>query len=96
MQRALLDPRKPFRDWGRLLDGRNDLRRLQNLCEEQHDAVQEWRDVRLGDIGERLQVRFHDLSTTSSGCSGTRATPSSRPSRRCSSTSRRWPTAPAR
>jgi magnesium transporter len=61
MQRALLDPRKPFRDWQRLLEGRNDLRRLQNLCEEQHDAVQEWRDVRLGEIGERLQVRFHDL-----------------------------------
>jgi magnesium/cobalt transport protein CorA len=61
MQRALLDPRKPFQDWGRLLEGRSDLRRLQNLCEEQHDAVQEWRDMRLGDIGERLQVRFHDL-----------------------------------
>ena len=61
MQRALLDPRTPFRDWQRLLEGRNDLRRLQNLCEEQHDAVQEWRDVRLGDISERLQVRFHDL-----------------------------------
>jgi Mg2+ and Co2+ transporter CorA len=61
MQRALLDPKKPFQDWSRLLEGRSDLRRLQNLCEEQHDAVQEWRDVRLGDIGERLQVRFHDL-----------------------------------
>jgi magnesium/cobalt transport protein CorA len=60
-QRALLDPRKPFQDWVRLLEGRNDLRRLQNLCEEQHDAVQEWRDVRIGDINERLQVRFHDL-----------------------------------
>lgn len=61
LQRALLDPRKPFRDWARLLDGRNDLRRLQNLCEEQHDAVQEWRDMRLADISERLQVRFNDL-----------------------------------
>lgn len=61
LQRALLDPRKPFRDWGRLLDGRSDLRRLQNLCDEQHDAVQEWRDMRLADISERLQVRFHDL-----------------------------------
>jgi magnesium/cobalt transport protein CorA len=61
MQRALLDPRKPFQDWARLLEGRSDLRRLQNLCEEQHDAVQEWRDMRLGEIGERLQVRFHDL-----------------------------------
>jgi magnesium/cobalt transport protein CorA len=61
MQRALLDPRKPFQDWGRLLEGRSDLRRLQNLCEEQHDAVQEWRDMRLGDVSERLQVRFHDL-----------------------------------
>lgn len=60
-QRALLDPRKPFSDWMRLLEGRNDLRRLQNLCEEQRDAVQEWRDFRLPEIDERLQIRFADL-----------------------------------
>jgi len=43
-QRELLDRRRPFEDWPALLDARIELRRLQNLCEEQRDAVQELRD----------------------------------------------------
>lgn len=43
-QRALLDPRRPFKDWTALLDARIELRRLDNLCEEQRDAMQEMRD----------------------------------------------------
>lgn len=43
-QRALLDPRRPFKDWTALLDARIELRRLDSLCEEQRDAVQEMRD----------------------------------------------------
>lgn len=43
-QRALLDPRRPFKDWLALLDARIELRRLDHLCEEQHDALQELRD----------------------------------------------------
>lgn len=43
-QRALLDPRRQFKDWLSLLDSRIELRRLDHLCEEQHDAMQELRD----------------------------------------------------
>jgi magnesium transporter len=46
-QRELLDPRKPFRDWVSLLEARRQLRKLENLSEEQLDALQEWRDERL-------------------------------------------------
>lgn len=60
-QRALLDPRRPFRDWYRLLEQRTELRRLMHLCEEQLDAITEWRDDRLTTMSERLQVRFSDL-----------------------------------
>jgi len=43
-QRALLDPRKPFNNWVALLDSRVELRKLEHLCEEQYDAIQELRD----------------------------------------------------
>lgn len=43
-QRALLNPRRPFNGWTALLDARIELRRLDLLCEEQHDALQELRD----------------------------------------------------
>jgi Mg2+ and Co2+ transporter CorA len=43
-QRELLDRHRPFNDWRALLDARIELRRLQNLCEEQRDAIQELRD----------------------------------------------------
>ena len=46
-QRELLDPRRPFRDWVSLLESRRQLRKLENLSEEQLDALQEWRDERL-------------------------------------------------
>jgi magnesium transporter len=72
-QRALLDPRRPFKDWLALLDARIALRKLDHLCEEQHDALQELRDhfvdrqdARTGpDEGSRskdlLLVRIHDV-----------------------------------
>jgi Mg2+ and Co2+ transporter CorA len=43
-QQALLNPRRPFNNWMALLEARMELRRLDNLCEEQHDALQELRD----------------------------------------------------
>lgn len=43
-QHALLDPRRPFNNWMALLDSRVELRKLENLSEEQHDAMQELRD----------------------------------------------------
>ncbi len=60
-QKLLLDPRKPFREWGKLLESRGEIRKLQHLCEEQRDAIQEWRDYRIADIGATLQVRVADL-----------------------------------
>ena len=60
-QRELLDPRKPFRDWVKLLDGRRQIRVLQNLSEEQRDAVQEWRDYRIADLSPAMHARFADI-----------------------------------
>lgn len=60
-QRLLLDPRRAFRDWAKLLESRGEIRKLQHLCEEQRDAIQEWRDYRIADIGAALQVRLADL-----------------------------------
>jgi len=49
-QRLLLDPRRPFDDWYALLEARDELRRLEQLCEEQLDAIQEWRDERVDQL----------------------------------------------
>lgn len=74
-QKALLDPRRPFNDWLQLLDARSEARKLELLCEEQLDAIQEWRDERLDRfdpgatcppsalpaLNDRLQVRANDV-----------------------------------
>jgi Mg2+ and Co2+ transporter CorA len=44
-QRELLNPSGRFRNWLALLDARIVLRRLENLCEEQYDAMGELRDA---------------------------------------------------
>ena len=46
-QRELLDPTHPYHNWLSLLDARVQLHRLENLCEEQYDALQELRDATL-------------------------------------------------
>jgi Mg2+ and Co2+ transporter CorA len=68
-QRALLNPRSPFNDWIALLDARIELRKLDQLCEGQHDAMQELRDYLVdsndGSDNSRakdlLLVRVHDV-----------------------------------
>lgn len=66
-QRGLLDPRRPFREWNALLDTRIELRRLDNLCEEQRDALQEFRDYLIDTngsdsrIGDLLLVKVNDV-----------------------------------
>lgn len=65
-QRELLDPRRPFNDWGALLDARIEIRKLENLCEEQLDALQELRDSYLETTPEPQQsdaylVRIADV-----------------------------------
>jgi magnesium transporter len=57
-QRLLLDPRKPFNNWNYLLDARQEAHKLQSLCEEQLDAMQEWRDDQI----ERLPHQEHPSS----------------------------------
>jgi magnesium transporter len=74
-QRDLLDPRRPFTNWSALLEARIELRKLENLCEGQYDALTELRDsyleespdtdlkdaylVRLNDVLEHIQRVLH-------------------------------------
>jgi magnesium transporter len=60
-QRALLNPRKPFKDWMALLDARIELHKLDRLCEEQHDALQELRDHFIDGVTDEGNSRSHDL-----------------------------------
>ncbi len=69
-QRALLNPRNAFNDWTALLDARIELRKLDRLCEGQHDAIQELRDYVVDDEDEDsgngrardlLLVRINDV-----------------------------------
>ncbi|MGI9026369.1 MAG: magnesium transporter CorA family protein [Burkholderiaceae bacterium] len=57
-QRELLDPKRMFSNWYALLDARIELRKLENLCEEQRDALQEFRDNLVDglDSGRRLSA----------------------------------------
>ena len=45
LQQALFDPRGHFRGWQVLLDSRNALHVLEDICEDQRSAVQEWIDA---------------------------------------------------
>ena len=60
-QRNLLDPRRPFNDWHALLEQRIEIRKLEHLCEEQRDAIQEWRDHRYENLSDAMNVRISDL-----------------------------------
>ncbi len=44
LQQELLDPKSRFRDWSVLLESRNALHLLEDTCEDQRSAVQEWID----------------------------------------------------
>jgi len=44
-QGELLRPRADFRNWNALLVARRELHMLEDLCEEQNDAMQEWLDT---------------------------------------------------
>jgi magnesium transporter len=45
LQHELLDPKSRFNDWQMLLDSRNALHVLEDTCEDQRSAVQEWVDA---------------------------------------------------
>lgn len=70
IQLALLDTLHPFADWSGLLAARDALVRLEELCEDQQAAVQEWLDAQLewsqgkgpSDLErEGLRVRARDV-----------------------------------
>ncbi len=45
LQKQLLDPKSHFKDWQVLLESRNALHLLEDTCEDQRSAVQEWIDA---------------------------------------------------
>lgn len=45
LQQRLLDPRGRFADWPQLQEVRNTLNQLEEVCEDQRSAVQEWLDA---------------------------------------------------
>jgi magnesium transporter len=45
LQQQLLDPKSQFEDWQVLLESRNALHLLEDTCEDQRSAVQEWIDA---------------------------------------------------
>jgi magnesium transporter len=45
LQQELLNPRSRFSDWKVLLESRNTLNLLEDVCEDQRSAVQEWIDA---------------------------------------------------
>jgi magnesium transporter len=45
LQSELLDPRSRFDDWNVLLEARNTLHMLEDTCEDQRSAIQEWIDA---------------------------------------------------
>lgn len=57
----LLDPSGSFKDWMTVMSYTTDLRKLANLCEEQIDALQEWREDTFTEFDDHLTVRFNDL-----------------------------------
>ncbi|MDB5838951.1 MAG: Mg2+ transporter protein CorA-like protein [Herminiimonas sp.] len=60
-QRLLLNPNRQFNDWTALLDARNSLHKLDLMCEEQHDALQELRDHFVDSFRNDGQDRANDL-----------------------------------
>jgi magnesium/cobalt transport protein CorA len=60
-RRHLLDPSHPCDDWMTLMEHRYQLRTLELLCEEQEDAVIQWRDNTDIEMDDHLKVRYNDL-----------------------------------
>lgn len=65
-QRELVDPNRSFSNWAALLDARIEIRKLEHLCEEQYDALQELRDNALQSRpeqhpGDSYLVRINDV-----------------------------------
>ncbi|TAG27895.1 MAG: magnesium transporter CorA [Burkholderiales bacterium] len=62
-QSQLLKPASHFNNWGALMKARSQLHVLEDLCDEQHDAIQEWLDT----IQESPLATFHSDPTKAQG-----------------------------
>jgi Mg2+ and Co2+ transporter CorA len=61
-QAELLNPNTRFNNWTALMSARNELHTLEDLCEEQHDAMQEWLDtLREQPLGHSAQAERDGL-----------------------------------
>jgi magnesium transporter len=57
----LLDPTSPFDDWMTVMNYTSDLRKLEHLCEEQMEALQNWRENTSTELDDHINVRLNDL-----------------------------------
>jgi magnesium transporter len=55
-QTELLNPSSRFTNWSALMAARNELHTLEDLCEEQHDAMQEWLDTMREQTASQLKL----------------------------------------
>lgn len=60
-QRALLSPRSRFNNWSALLEARQELRKLDQLCEGQRDAIQELREYVADEMTTDIDGHARDL-----------------------------------
>ncbi|WBY00273.1 CorA family divalent cation transporter [Ramlibacter tataouinensis] len=69
-QQELLRPNTAFRNWGALMVARRELHALEDLCEEQGDAMQEWLDTARERCSAIAAVSYNTSSpSTSTGSS---------------------------
>lgn len=61
LQNELLDPNHPFKDWNSLFSFKADIRNLGMVCEDQHDAIDQWRQDLSLEVNDPFMVRLNDL-----------------------------------
>ena len=61
LQEELLDPRSPFNDWRQLLSGRREARRLEELCDDQLEALDAWHRSSRCEWANAEETRLRDL-----------------------------------
>ncbi len=61
LQNKLLNADKPFRDWNKLFDFKANIRNFGMVCEDQHDAIERWRQDLALVTNDPFMVRLNDL-----------------------------------
>lgn len=62
LQRNLLDPTSPFKDWSQLLDGRRDAYRTEWLCRNQLKVLERWHRQSNFEWSNPEETRLHDIA----------------------------------